>query len=259
MSDQGEAEVPPLRNRTLDGAFYTRPQDIEALLAGLVCMPEEEVLARAAIRRRFAPGWLPGECLVHMMRRSGRRKDQRSYNKWCRLLLDRIRAQLLQWRTEETAQACEIAVADYGLDRFVRLLGPDLADYNMSLDIYEARFDLALANLRRDGFEKTKPAGEQPVEVELGDNPKLQAEVELVKADFDLFGYVRENDDDFRSRAWAAIDALPPEQNRILTMMRDGIAVADMATTMKVTTRTILNWKKTAFEAVRKAALGEDQ
>lgn len=95
VTDEGAEAIPPLRNRKVsDGSLYTRSSDVERLLAGLVILPEDEVLARAAITRRSAPGWLPGECLVFMMRRASRRRNRRGYDRWCTLVLARIRARM---------------------------------------------------------------------------------------------------------------------------------------------------------------------
>jgi hypothetical protein len=257
-SDKAEGEpIPPLRKRTADdGALYTRPKDVEELIAGILRLPEEEALARAAISRRRAPGWLRGEALVFMMRRAARLGDRRAYNRWCQLVLDRIRRQLPHSRSEDAATTVEAELADYGLNRFAMLLGPDLDSYNESLDIYEARFDLAVANLRRDALRCTLPAEDEPEEVALGEDPRLDHEAELAQHGKDLFGLAASNEEDFRSRVWDAIDALPMEQKRTLTMTGEGMAVKDIAAALGRTTRTVSTWKLAAYEAVRNAVEG---
>lgn len=246
-------EIPPLRNRKVDGTLYSRSPEVEQLLAGLVRLPEQEALSRAAIRRRSAPGWLPGECLIFMMRRAGRRRDLRAYDRWCGLVLARIRARLPYAGSGKTASSRELEMAAYGVGRFGKLLGPDLTDYNEKLDIYEAVFDLALANLRRDALRTGMPAKDEPTPVELSGDSKVDLEVEWAKSGGDLFGHARKNDEDFRSTVWAAIDALPTEQNRILTMMSQDIGPGEIAKALDLQPRTLLNRKKAALEAVRKA------
>ena len=251
-ADESAEVIPPLRNRKVsDGTLYTRSDDVERLLAGLVALPEDEILSRAAITRRSAPGWLPGECLVFMMRRASRRRDRRAYDRWCTLVLARIRARMPYVPGTGPASSRELEMADYGLNRFGSLLGPDLDGYNEKLDIYEAVFDLALANLRRDALRTVLPAKGEPTPVELGSDPRLELEVERAKSGDDIFGHARENDEDFRSTAWAAIDALPTEQNRILTMIREGVPPGEMAAILGLSPRTLLNHKNAAIAAVR--------
>lgn len=261
ISDNG-ALIPALRKRKVDGAAYSRPAEIETLLGILVVMDEDEALLRARIRRRSTPGWLPGECLVHMLRRAGRNRDKRAYNKWCTIVLERVRAALPR-AGDLAASPRELERVDYVLDRFVSLLGPDLADYEERLDIWEARFDLALANLRRDAFRRDSAVdfGEA---VSIEDDTALASEIERALGAFDPFATSQE--DDFRSRVWTAIDTLPTEQNRILTMTREGVPVgsgaageASISGILGRTPRTILNQKLRAIAAVRRLVLGEDQ
>ena len=258
--------IPPLRNRKLkNGPLYSRPEEIEALLAMLVTLPEEEALARARIRNRRTPGWLPGECLVHMMRRAGRLRNRSAYRRWYELVAERIGAALPRPASKRRPTTTELEIVDAALDRFLRLLGPDLTDYEKRLDIWEARFDLALANLRRDALEKVLPGKDEPRTVEIGDDPVLAEEVERAKGAFDPFDPARMNEEDFRSRVWAAIDALPTEQNRILTMMANGIpfgtgAEGEQSITgiLRMQPRTVNNQKRRAFEAIREALHGDE-
>jgi len=260
---EGDTEaITALRRRKVDGEPYSRPPEIERLLAGLVRLPEEEALARAAIRRRSAAGWLPGECLVHMMRRAGRRQDRRAYNQWCAVLLGRIGTALPQ-HGGRNALLSDVEMAEYILDRFVTLLGPDLEGYDERLDIWEARFDLALANLRRDALRRELAGGERE-SIEIADDGAQMAEIERALLGFDPLHAFHHSDEDFRSRIWAAIDALPVEQNRILTMMRAGLPVGSgtpgensISGILGRSPRTILNQKLRAFSAVREAVEGE--
>jgi ribosomal protein L39E len=261
-----EETIPPLRKRKPNnGPLYYRPEDTEALLALLVTLPEEEALARARIQNRRAPGWLPGECLIHMMRRAGRLRDRRAYRHWYDLVSERIRRALPRPASKRRADSTELEIAEVAFHRFLRLLGPDLAGYEERLDIWEARFDLAVANLRRDALEKVLPAEDEPNTVEIGDDPALAKEVEEAAGAFDPFDPARINEEDFRSRVWEAIDALPTEQNRILTMMAQGIPFGtgaegekSISGILRMQPRTVNNHKRRAFEAVRKALEGDD-
>jgi hypothetical protein len=240
VKDEEAAEaIPPLRKRTVDDVLYERRPETTRLISGLLQLPEREALERARISRRSDPGWLRGECLVFMMRRA------------------RIRQQMPHGRTTANQTPLELALAEYGPNRFAMLLRPDLDGYNEQLDIYEAVFDLAVSRLRKDALRTLLPkrddAEPKPSHVEFGSSPAVDLEVERAKSCDDLFGDAHRNDEAFRSAVWAAIDALPTEQNRILTMMRDGVAPGEMAQILGLEPKTLYNRKQAAMKAVREA------
>lgn len=265
--DESEPEaIEPLRKRRHgNGAVYTRPNEIEQLLQLLVALPVDEAIARARIRSRSAAGWIPGECVVHMTRRAARIRDRRSYQRWYEVLADRVRAGLPRPANKNRPAARELELGESGFDRFVTMLAADLNGYDERLDIWEARFDLALANLRRDALRKVLPADDEPVTVEIGDDPLLSAEMERAQGAFDPFDPARLNEADFRSRVWDAIDALPTEQNRIMTMMAQGIPIGtgaadekSISTLLGMQPRTINNHKNRAYDAIRRAVEGDE-
>jgi hypothetical protein len=132
-----------------------------------------------------------------MMRRAGERSDRRAYNQWCTLVLERVRAGLPR-ASSTSATARTLELADYAFDRFVGLLGPDLAEYEDRLDIWEARFDLALANLRRDAFRRDTVVDDERSEtVAIGDDEALRLEVERALGAFNPFDLALEAEDDF--------------------------------------------------------------
>jgi DNA-directed RNA polymerase specialized sigma24 family protein len=264
--EPGTQRIEPLRKRKLgSGPVYTRPKDIEQLLQLLITLPSDEAIARARIRNRRAPGWLPGECVVHMTRRAARKRDQRSYQRWYEILAERIRAGLPRSADQYRSAARELEIGEAGFDRFLEMLATDVRGYDERLDIWEARFDLALANLRRDALRKVLPAKGEPETVEIGDDPLLAAEVERARGAFDPFDPARLNEADFRSRLWHAIDELPTEQNRIITMTLQGIPIGtgaageqSISTLLGMQPRTINNHKNRAYDAIRRAMEGDD-
>ena len=262
----GSDVVEPLRKRKVgSGSLYSRPSQIEQMLRLLIDLPIEEALARARIRNRRSPGWLPGECLVHMTRRAGRLRDRRAYERWYEILAERVRAGLPRPVSKNRPAARELEIGEVGFARFLTMLSVDINVYDERLDIWEARFDLALKNLRRDALRKLLPAEDEPDTVEIGDDPVLAEEVERAQGAFDPFDPGRLNEEDFRSRVWDAIDALPTEQNRILTMMAQGIPIGigaagehSIASLLGMQPRTINNHKRRAFELLRQAIEGDE-
>lgn len=256
--------IEPLRKRKAgSGPLYTRPSGIEQMLRLLTTLTIDEAIARARIRNRRSPGWLPGECVVHMTRRAARMRDRRSYQRWYEILGERVRAGLPRPANKNRPAARELEIGEAGFDRFVAMLAVDLNVYDERLDIWEARFDLALKNLRRDALRKLLPADGEPETVEIGDDPLLAGEVERAQGAFDPFDPAHLNEADFRSRLWDAIDALPTEQNRIITMTLQGIPIGtgvageqSISTLLGMQPRTINNHKNRAYDAIRRAMEG---
>jgi hypothetical protein len=263
--DKPEPDViEPLRKRKAGGGdLYTRPGHIEQMLKLLIALPADEALARARIRNRKSPGWLPGECVLYMTRHAARLRDRRSYERWYEILAERVVAGLPRPANKNRPAARELEIGEAGFLRFIAMLSVDSNVYDDRLDIWEARFDLALKNLRRDALRKLLPADDELETVAIGDDPGLAEEVERAQGAFDPFDPGRLNEQDFRSRLWDAIDALPREQNRILTMMAEGIPIGtgvpgeqSIATMLGLHPRTINNHKRRAFETLRLAMEG---
>ena len=226
MGNEGmiaEGPLPPLRKRTPDGELYARPDDVERLLAGLRALPVEDVLARAAIRDRRAPGWIGGECLVHFVRACAAAGDQRSYGRFYSLLAARVVAQLP--RVDPAAGMATVAerVRDHVVDRLVGYLAKDRDGYCERLDFWEARFDRAVKLLKLDAFRSVLPAA--AAEEELGDDDPAQPPPEGIEDPFGLLDPARDAEEDFRNRALDAINALPTEQREILVMRAHGVPI----------------------------------
>lgn len=263
--EQPSELLEPLRKKKAGtGALYGRPRQIEQMLELLIVIPIDEGIARARIRNRRAPGWIPGECVVHMTRRAGRKGDRREYQRWYDILAERVRAGLPRPASKSRPAARELEIGEAGFDRFIEMLAVDLKGYDERFDIWEARFDLALKNLRRDALRKVLPADDEPETVEIGDDPLIAEEVERAQGAFDPFDPARLNEADFRSRVWDAIDALPTEQNRILTMMAQGIPIGtgadgerSISGLLGMHPRTINNHKRRAFDTLGDAIEGD--
>lgn len=263
--DEPEAVIiEPLRKRKVrSGSPYTRPTEIEQVLTLLISLPIDEAIARARIRNRRSVGWLPGECLLHMTRRAARMHDMRAYERWYEQLAERVRAGLPRPSNKDRPSARELEIADVGFDRFIAMLTADLNGYDNRLDIWEARFDLALINLRRDALKKTLRKPDAPEIVEIEGDCAIAAEAARERGAFNPVDDALLNESDFRSRWFDAIDALPTEQNRIITMIAEGIPIGtgaageqSISTLLGIHPRTVNNHKNRAFDAIRRAMKG---
>jgi hypothetical protein len=256
--------IEPLRKRKAgSGSPYTRPIEIEQILALLIGLPLDEAIARARIRNRHSVGWLPGECLIHMTRRAARIGDMRAYERWYEQLAERVRAGLPRPANRNRPSARELDIADIGFDRFLGILVADLHAYDDRLDIWEARFDLALFNLRRDALRKGLPKKDGPEMVEIDGDQMVAAEAAREQGAFNPVDDAFLNERDFRSRYFDAIDALPTEQNRIITMTIEGIPVGTGAAgeqsisgLLGMSPRMVNYHKNRAIEAIRCAMEG---
>lgn len=261
-----EVSITPLRKRTLDGAPYMRDAKVEALLVELSRLSRDELVERALIARRDDARYVPSECLVHFIRASRSDNGEAWFERLYRLLAERVLRSLPKAENSDgvTASLSRSAIREKAFGRFVELLSADRVGYVEKLDYFEVRFDGALASLRRDA-QKQAWRGENrsaPLYDEDGDG-EPSPEVERAAGFHDPFASRDLDDPVYRSRLEAAIGALPPEQNRIIDMMRRGIPIdsknADEPTIAKVLNRsekTVRTYRDKAFAAIR-AAMNE--
>jgi DNA-directed RNA polymerase specialized sigma24 family protein len=140
--------------------------------------------------------------------------------------------------------------------------------YAAKLDYFEVRFDGALANLRRDAQEQAWREENRTTALEYDpETNELSAEVERAAGTYDPFDATSFDARDYRSRLDAAIDALPPEQNRIIDMLRQGFpidskdpAAMTIARALGKSEKTIRTHRDRAFVTLRAAlSSGEDR
>ncbi len=224
----GEVVVIPLRKRSLGGELYKRDPKIETLIAELTILPRDELIARAAISKRSDPGYVPSECLVYFIRSSRRDNNEAWFERLYRILIERVlrsfpKAESSDGKTESLTRG---VVRDKVFSRFVELLSGDRASYVDKLDYFEVRFDGAVASLRRDAQEQAwrNENRSQPLEYD-EESGELSAEVEAAAGAHDPFAGSDFDDAAYRLRLDAAIEALPPEQSRIIHMLRQGFPI----------------------------------
>ena len=128
------------------------------------------------------------------------------------------------------------------------------------------RFDGALASLRRDAQEQAWRDENRSTSLEFDEETgEPSEEVERAAGSFDWSTDSEIDGADYRSRLDAAIDALPPEQMRIIEMLRKGVPInskeADAVTIAKAlgkSEKTIRTYRDKAFAAIRAAMSGEE-
>ncbi|MDA9505805.1 response regulator receiver protein [Bradyrhizobium sp. CCBAU 11386] len=255
--------VTPLHKRRLSGELYERDPKINELIAELAALPRDALVTRAAITKRSDPAYIPSECLIYFIRASRRDNNEAWFERLYRILTERVlrslpRAESQDGKTESLTRGI---VRDKVFGRFVELLSADRADYVDKLDYFEVRFDGALASLRRDAQEQAWRHENRSQSLEYDEESgELSEEVETAAGTYDPFSTSNFDDPAYRLRLDAAIDALPPEQSRIIHMLRQGFPIdpkdKDVMSIPKALGRsekTVRTYRDKAFAAIRAA------
>ncbi|MER9074265.1 DNA-binding response regulator [Mesorhizobium sp. M0904] len=265
-----QAAVTPLRKRRLSGELYKRDQRVEALIAELAALSRDELIARAAIRRRSDPAYIPSECLVYFIRASRRDNNEMWFERLYRILIERVMRSLSRAESPDgkTVSLTRGVVRDKVFGRFVELLSADRAAYVDKVDYFEVRFDGALASLRRDAQEQAWRDENRSRPLEYGEESgELSPEVEAAAGAHDPFALSDLDDPAYRLRLDAAIAALPIEQSRIIHMLRQGFPidskepdVMTIAQALGRSEKTVRTYRDKAFATLRAAmADGEER
>lgn len=253
--------IEPLRKRRLEsGELYRRPAAIEKKLAELDALSRDAWVERARINRRDDPNYVPSECLVSILRARKRDNNESYFRRLYDLLFARILRSLPKddQRTNTISLTAE-RIRDQVVGRFNELIAADRAEYVERLDYFEVRFDGALASLRSDARAKAwkEENRQSPLEFD-EDTGEPSAEVERALGSFDPFARDKFSDAVYRSRLDEAIESLPPEQNRIITMLRQGFSIdskdpeeVTIARSLGRSEKTIRTYRDKAFAGIR--------
>lgn len=265
-----EAVVVPLRKRSLNGELYKRDPKIETLIGELMVLPRDELIGRAAITKRSDPGYVPSECLVYFIRASRHDNSEAWFERLYRILMERVLRSVPKSESSDgkTESLTRSVIRDKVFSRFVGMLSADRGSYVDKLDYFEVRFDGAVASLRRDAQEQAWRDENRSQTLEYDEESgELTADVERAAGAHDPFAAPDFDDPVYRSRLDAAIEALPPEQIRIIHMLKEGFPIdskePDVMTISKALGRsekTIRTYRDKAIAALRLAlADGEQQ
>lgn len=262
--------VTALKKQKPDKSRYRRPAKIEALLFTLESLSRDELLARAQIRARDDAGYISTECLIYFVRTS--RTD--NSDAWFERLYKILSARVL--RALPTADAADGAsrsltrerIREKVYGRFVEMLAGDRQVYDERLDFFEIRFDMALKRLRQDAQRQAwrDESRSQPLSYE-DDSGELSPEIDQAAGSTNPFEGMEMDDESFRLRLDAAIEALPPEQSRTIQMLMLGYQshsedpnVITICTVLKKTPKTIWNYRDRAMKTLRRVLIeGDDQ
>lgn len=257
----GPVSIAPLRKTKIKGALYTRPPEIEARLNELAALPREELLRRCEVKDRDDTAYVPSECVLHFVRAC--REDDRSsyFERLYKVLAARIYQRLprAESRDGKTQSFTLEAIRDSAFGRFAKLLAEDHDGYSEKLDYYEIRFDGAVASLRRDAREKAWREENRSAALEIDhESGEFSGDAERAGGSFNPFDPENLKLADYRLRLDAAIDALTPDHQRIVEMIRQEIPIdsqdPNILTISKAlgkSEKTIRTHREQAYAAIR--------
>ena len=248
--------IKPLRKRTLEGKLYKRDDKIEAKLIELASLSRDDLIVRCKVLNRDDPNYVPSECLIYFVRASRADNSDAHFEQLYKILTKRVLRRLPN-ADEEVNTLKNTLTREKAFDRFVDLIASDRRDYSEKLDYFEVRFDGAVANLRRDAQKQVWRYENRHTNLD-DETGELSIEIELAVDGFDPFNVPQLDVDDYRSRLDAAIDTLPPEQRRIVEMIRQGIPIdskeagaVTIAKALNKSERTIRTYRDQAYAALR--------
>ena len=256
--------IEPLRRRRPDGRPYERFPANEAKLVELAGLSRDDVLARCEIAAPADPGFVPSECLLHLVRASRHDDGGGPFERLYRALIRRVLARLPRERREGPEALSSERMREAVLDRFIDLLMVDRAGYDGRLDYFEVAFDGGLARLRQDGRRKVWREERRSVPIE-GEDGAMTADAERAIGCYDPFATADILDAACRSRLDRAIGDLPGEEREVVEMLRKGFPieskdpeVVSIVRALGVVERTVRNRRDRAFRRLRPVLRGDD-
>lgn len=262
----------PLR-KLKDGVLYRRRALIEIAIDDLVKVSRSDQAGRCKITDPSGPGYIPTECLLHIVRGCRTDNSDHFFATVFRTLRQRVLARLPNSSIKGVSEGKplvsqrNIKINEYVMDRFQGMLVQDRAGYDERLDYYEVNFDAALATLRLDGRKKAFREEKRSETIGYDDETsELNAEVEEAAAAQNPISESKLDDPAYRSRLYAAIDSLPDNQKSVIELLLRGIQIdseePDIPTIVRFlncTEKTVRNRRDRAYAAIRKALETEEE
>ena len=261
----------PLSKCFPDGSPYTRPPEVEAVLGRIIDLGREQVVRALDVRRTDHPDHIPSECLVHLLRRT--RLDNRDdyFERLYKCLMDRIDRVLPRVEHDMGDRVgvdlSRARIRDQVRDRFQELLLRDRREPGDGLDFFEVRFAAGIAKLRATAKERIwREAGREEPLAPADGTGEMSPRIERAAGSLDRPRTEIWDDPSYRSRLDAAIDALPPEQSRTITMLRAGVPIdsndpeeVTIRKRMDCAEKTVRNRRDAAIRTLRRALGLEDE
>jgi hypothetical protein len=205
----------PLTKKKSDGTLYKRPDGVEAAIDQALHEDLETLTRRAKISSRALSGFLPLECLVHLIREACRGGDEAAAGTLLPILLGRCEAILNAKITTSDLPSAE-EVREQILGDFSVLFAEDAAGGGSvnTLDFFECRFFCAFRTFRLPYIERERqrvePLISRPETPESSD--QLTDDEFLSQLSAECSTPANQDTHVLRNALFRAIDSLPLDQ-----------------------------------------------
>jgi len=207
----------PLTKRKTDGSSYVRPDSIEAAIDRALQEDLDNLVRRARSPKRVSQGFMPLECVVHLIREGRRRGDAKTRDALLNVLFERCKAILNAKITADDVENAE-EVREEILGDFGVLFAEDETEFDRSnrLDFFECRFNRAFLTFRTPYIERERERSEtiRPMPQEKSDSDSrtddeiLSHMAEAFRTPANQENYVLQN------ALRRAIDTLPADERK---------------------------------------------
>jgi DNA-directed RNA polymerase specialized sigma24 family protein len=209
----------PLTKTTRDGDLYVRPQHIEDAIALAQTQDLATLIQRAAITSRSSAEFLHLECLVHLIRSALRTGDHERVNSLLPWLLKRCEVILKKKIPAEQVPSADDLREEIIGDLAV-LFAEDSCDPKQRLDFFECRFNLAFRTFRAPYIRRARAEKEaRLVQHSDGDAPDERTQDEFLSELAEKFRRLDGIDPALKEKLKAAIDDLPLDQRKAMTLV----------------------------------------
>jgi DNA-directed RNA polymerase specialized sigma24 family protein len=249
--------IEPLK-KLKDGEPCKRPPKIESKLLELDGLSNAELIRRSEIVSPTDPGFIPAECLVYLVRsRRGCDPSDSTFEQLYTALFKRVLAQLPREPVQDGRgeAGLESEVRSIVTNAFAMLMVNDRqAGYDDRLDVYEYRFAMAVANLRKSAYRQVCSQKNRATQIASFEEDLDLSDRELEQLTYgDLAEFERFGDKDYRMELNAAINRLPDIYRTALELYRREIPVETTNENAISISKAIGRTPKTTREYLKKA------
>ena len=208
------SSVTPLTRKTADGGRLRRPEAVERSIAEALDLDTPELLRRAKENRPEAQGFLPPECLTHLVRHHLRYGDRDIAERVLPFLLKRCERVL-----RNTVRGFGPAATEDVRAEILGLLAVALAEPGDGADFFEVRFALAFKRLTIDVCRRQRRYDQRMVTASAAateDEGEAEALERLAAREMNPSAF----DESERLALRQALERLDDDQRRLLLLHR---------------------------------------
>ena len=247
--------IEPLRKHDKKGVPYTRLADNQNILMALDALSEADIVARCCFPKADT-GYVPTECLIHMLRRGLRTNNTALTNPLFTLFMERLRRVIPLRESKESL--VRVQAYEQVQDRLVTLFAKELSEYQERLDFFEILFASALARLLQDARKKALKDARRKAPLENEETGEIDPQVEKAAGAFSPFDPENISDAHYRSMLDEAMEELPTTQRRIIEMIRNNVLIDSqdpnaqtIVKALDLSEKTVRNQRNKAIVAIK--------